>query len=664
MNLDPRLDCLIKMSDPERQYAREMARHRVGLLTDSAEAVTAPVTVRVFVQLTDAAANRPGGLGITGVTPRSRLGDLLTADATPEGLQALADHPDVLFVEQAAPLLSAHRDPEPGGELAPGVTLDIPSGPLTHTGKGVIVGIIDWGCDVTHDDFRDDAGNSRLLRLWDQSAKPGPGRQPPAGYRTGVEFTNEQINAALREPDPFAALGVEPPELAAHGTHVLGIAAGNGRGDPQAGIKGMAPDADLIFVQPDTSDVNIVGGFGDSVHLAEAVKYIFDQASARGRPAVVNLSMGTNSGPHDGSTLVEQWIDRLLGVRGRAVVLALGNEHHERFNRTHSEGRVGPADPTVLYWRVLPNDRSPNEVEVWYSSRDLFELEVVLPDGRRLPTVAPGESTITEIPGSTTRVYQSSVVCSPLNGDNQLNVIVIGSNTQPIEAGAWQLRLTARVAREGTFDAWIERDSMRTPARMSSFLGGSYVRRKTLGSIQSARFAITVSNYDTLTTTLADSTSFGPTRDGRRAPTLAAPGVDILAAKAMWRTDQADRTPYTRSTGTSMSAPYVAGVVACMLQKNPTLTAAQIRGLLVRAAKPAPGFSDEWRIDWGHGRVDPVDTLTTTPALAAPSPDRQPQEQPAAAADGCPPTDDHVERSFHRPGTAPTCTPPTARVRS
>src|SRR3712207_3954835 len=76
VNLDPRVDCLIKMSDPERQFARGMARHGDGLLTDSAEARTAPVAVRVFVQLTDAAASRPGELGIAGVTPRSQLGVL------------------------------------------------------------------------------------------------------------------------------------------------------------------------------------------------------------------------------------------------------------------------------------------------------------------------------------------------------------------------------------------------------------------------------------------------------------------------------------------------------------------------------------------------------------------------------------------------------------
>jgi subtilisin family serine protease len=623
--LDPRLDCILKMTDAERQQAHEAARRRLGLSAELEDAPTAPVTTRVLIRLNDAAAAGMEGLGIPGVMERSRLDEMLTAEATPEGLAALAAHPDVLFVERAMPLL-----PTDIGEPA-AVKIDIPPGPLAETGKGVIVGIIDWGCDFTHEDFRGNQGHTRLLAFWDQSAEPGPARQPPVGHSTGVEFTAEQLNAALGEPDPFAALGVEPPGIGAHGTHVMGIAAGNGQADPGAAVRGLAPESDLIFVQPDTGDVNIVGGFGDSVHLVEAVQYVFEKAAVLQRPAVINLSMGTNSGPHDGSSLVEQWIDRLLGVPGRAVILALGNEHNERFNRTHSEGRLTSGQTTTLYWRTLPSDFSPNEVEIWYSGRDLFELEIELPNGRRLPGVKPGEATITQIPDSQTRVYQASVINSPLNGDNQLNVIVVSPDAQPIEQGVWQLHLIAQVARDGGFDAWVERDSMRQPARQSSFIAGSYVRRKTLGSIQSARFAITASNYDALTTTLADSTSFGPTRDGRRAPTVAAPGTDILAAKSMWRIDPNSPTPYVRLTGTSMSAPYVTGLVACIFQKNPRLTAAQVRGLLAAQAKPAPSFGDEWRIDWGNGRADPVDTLAAAPPPPQPEPTEATTDGPVVA---------------------------------
>lgn len=564
------------------------------------------VRARILIKLSSPSQPR---LAVPGVTERARLGNLVTAEATREGLEALSSHPEVIFVEAARPLF-----PDADAEGS-GTKLEIPPGPLQETGRGVIVGVVDWGCDFTHDDFRDDRGQTRILYLWDQGASPAAGRHAPPGHAVGLEFSSADLNAALSQANPFASPGIDVPDLGAHGTHVMGIAAGSGRAEPTAGFRGMAPNADIIFVQPDTGDVGETGGFGDSVHLAEAIAYIFEKAANLGRPASVNLSMGTNSGPHDGTTLVEEWIDRLLMESGRAVTLALGNEHNERFNRTHSEGKIEPGETVTLYWRTLPEDYSPNGLEVWDSARDVFVLELEMPNGFKLPAAEPGQSLMFNIPGSKTKVYQSNIVHSPLNGDNQIFVLVVSPEDVPIEPGVWKVRVTARVSREGLFDAWIERDSMQGKSRQSNFIGGSYVRRKTLGSIQSARLAITCSNYDALTTTLADSTSFGPTRDNRRAPTLAAPGVDILSAKAMWRQDTQNPSPYIRYTGTSMSAPYVTGLVACMLERNPSLTATEIRAILTAAAKPAPGFDDMWRPDWGNGRADPVDSLAATPKL-------------------------------------------------
>lgn len=604
--------------------------------------------IQVLIQV----RNPLQALVVPGVHIRSRVGDILTAQISPESVNALEADPNVVYVERAA-TVTMEETPEPSAAAK----IEIPDGPLDETGKDVIVGIIDWGCDFTHGDFRNESG-SRILYFWDHFATPGSGHRPPYGYSGGVEFDKAALNRALEERDPFAALGIKPPPLTSHGTHVMGIAAGNGREVPSAGVRGLAPEADIIFVQPNIGDVDITGGFGDpfaalgdSVNLAEAVKYVFEKADTLNRPAVVNLSFATNSGPHDGTTLVEQWIDRVLGAPGRAMVLALGNEHPEpmatafapfRWNRTHAEGRLSTGETTTLYWRALFGDFTPNEVEIWYSGRDIFVLEVVLPDGETVPIVEPGQAARFDVGHAGTQVYVSNQLHSPLNGDNSINVIVFSRDQMP--AGVWQLRLTSRLSREGAFDAWIERDASRPPLQ-SSFIGGSYVRRKTLGSIQSARHAITVSNYDAYTITLADSTSVGPTRDGRRAPLVAAPGVEIFAANSRYRAAEhpRNRNPYTSMTGTSMSSSYVAGIVACMLEKNRRLTAAQIKGLLAAQAKPAPGIGSEYRPDWGHGRVDPVDTLSATPA-----PQKEPEPEPEPAP--CPVTEVHSEGPFYREG--------------
>ncbi|MBY3095655.1 S8 family peptidase [Rhizobium laguerreae] len=552
---------------------------------------------------------------VTGVTVRSSLGDLATVETTVEGLKELREFKSAAIVESAKPLTASDAA---NGALVEKPIIELASRPTTHTGKGVVVGIIDWGCDFTHPDFRRPDGTSRFLSIWHQGASAATGQAPPSGFSGGVEFSGEAISSALGQADPFAALQYPSPEFSSHGTHVVGIACGNGRGDPASGVMGVAPDADIIFVHP-ANDTDILGGLGDSTNLVEALLYIFRRADELGRPAVINLSMGTNSGPHDGTSLVERWIDQLLDRPGRAIVLALGNEHHERFNRTHSEGIIRTGETTTLYWRTLPTDRSPNEMEIWYDAQDRFSLAIELPGGQMLGPIGPGtEGALLPVPGSQTRVYVSSQLHSPMNGDNVIHIIVVAPDDSAltIDTGVWRVHLTAERAVVGTYDAWIERDGLQFGSIISSFIGGSYVRRKTLGSLQSARYPITVSNYDLLTTTLADSTSLGPTRDGRLAPTVAAPGVDILAANARFAAnpDSGKRTAYIQMTGTSMSAPFVTGVVACMLEKNSRLNAVQLRGILAASAKFAPGLTSGHRIDWGFGRIDPDDALARIPA--------------------------------------------------
>jgi subtilisin family serine protease len=237
--------------------------------------------MQVFIQV----RNPEQELRIPGVYVRSRIGNIFTARVTPGSLSSLEADPNIVYVERGAPL-----EMEQTSQSSEMNKIEIPSGPLDETGQGVIVGIVDYGCDFTHGDFRGESG-SRILYFWDQTADPGPQQDAPDGYNIGVEYTKPQLDQALSQSDPFAALGIDPPEPGAHGTHVMGIAAGNGREDPRAGVQGLAHKADIIFVQPNTSDTSDVGGFGDSINLAEAIKYIFDKASALNRPAVINVSL-------------------------------------------------------------------------------------------------------------------------------------------------------------------------------------------------------------------------------------------------------------------------------------------------------------------------------------------------------------------------------------
>jgi subtilisin family serine protease len=201
-------------------------------------------------------------------------------------------------------------------------------------GKGVVVGIIDYGCDFLHQNFRNPDGSTRILALWDQNVFSGTSSH--LGY--GRVYTQTEINAALRSVDPYTSLGHDPGR-ASHGTHVMDIACGNGGG---SSVPGVAPLADIIFVQISASDIpwqgsGVVGSnLGGSVQLLEALQFIFEQAGTR--PCTINISLGTNGGSHDGTSLVEQGIDAVVTAKpNRAVVIAASNSYEDGI---HASGKV------------------------------------------------------------------------------------------------------------------------------------------------------------------------------------------------------------------------------------------------------------------------------------------------------------------------------------
>ena len=262
----------------------------------------------------------------------------------------------------------------------------LPAEARGEQGQGVVVGIVDFGCDFQHRNFRKTDGSSRILAIWDQGAPARP--DSPFGY--GRLYRLSDINLALQDNDPYAVLGYAP-QSASHGTHVMDIAAGNGRG---SGVTGVASNSDIIFVHVAASDVpwdgpDVIGRtFGDSVQLLEAVRFIFDLAGDR--PCVVNLSLGTNGGPHDGSSLVEQGLDALVSEQpNRAVVIAASNSFADGI---HAAGNVTAGGQTDLQWVVPTGDFTDNELEVWYSQDDEFRLELIAPGGDSLGFVRLGSN--------------------------------------------------------------------------------------------------------------------------------------------------------------------------------------------------------------------------------------------------------------------------------
>ncbi len=416
-----------------------------------------------------------------------------------------------------------------------------PAGSRVSGGKGVVLGVIDYGGDFVHKNFRKSNGKTRLLSIWDQNG----GNSPASPFGYGVEHSSLSLDFAMNQANPYSAIGYFPGSLS-HGTHVMDIAAGNGNG---SGVPGMAPNADLIFVNvthdrdPIKSDDILKTSFGDSVTLLEALKYIFDKAGTR--PAVVNVSLGTNGGPHDGTTLVDQGFDALVSAApNRAVVIAASNSFDDGI---HSAGKLLAGGSVDLHWDVAVTLARPIEMELWYAGTDRFKVELIGPNGALLATAAPGETKQVQI-GTRVVALLANRLNDPNNHDNMIGAFLMSG----MPGGRYTLRLTGTVVTNGKFHAWIERDN----SFQSSFPTPND-NTYTIGSISCGKKVIAVGSYDANAASkpLSYFSSAGPTRDGRKKPEISVPGHNVWAASSQ------TKSGVTRMSGTSMAAPGVAGLL-------------------------------------------------------------------------------------------------------
>lgn len=605
--MDPRLQVALaraKMGMPRRALASSASSEIpvIAKVSDVA-AWEALSEVRIGANLGSAA---DGSTLVTGRIPVTRI-------------EAVRQQPFILSLKASQPVRPALAETTREIGVRPAL---LPAGVAPSGGKGVVIGIVDFGCDFAHRNFRESDGSSRVEILWHQAGVPTPAS--PLGY--GRLFTKADIDAALTKQNPYSALGYGPRpdtpfERGSHGTHVMDIAAGNGRG---SGVAGCAPEADIIFVEVAAGDIEWSGpkavgqSFGDSVQVIEAVKFVFDRAG--NRPCVVNLSLGTNGGPHDGTTLVEQGLDALVrGGPNRAVVIAASNSQADGI---HAQGSVPANGSHDLQWQTHGSDAG-QEMEIWLPGAARVAVELIAPDGTSLGIAEPG----TNLPIGTDQelaVFIVNRLNEPNNHDNLIDIFIAGG----ISGGVWIARLHSRGNAAAPFHGWIERFD----GAQSSFVQRE--DRFTLGSISCGHETIVVGSYDAHKAALSLSyfSSCGPTRDNRQKPEVSAPGHAVLAARSRTGNGVIDKS------GTSMAAPAVTGLLALLLaearRRNVDLESAKIRDLLIRSARQnPPGISGgQWHERYGQGRVSaaalqlldeiarPPGPVAATTAVAARSP--------------------------------------------
>ena len=474
---------------------------------------------------------------------------------------------------------------------------------VSQTGQGVLVGIVDTGIDVAHPAFKS-GGSTRIVNYLDQEQ--------------GVEFTATEIDAG-------AASG--SPDDIGHGTHVAGIAAGNGAGSPGREWAGVAPDADLAIVKTTFS----------SSDIALAVHHIFSLAEARSQPCVVNLSLGGHAGGHDGTTVTERAIDQMSGV-GKMVVVSAGNEGRDNIHASttlsNDAGARWAPDFTIKA-QVFATDTGPQQfglafVQVWSQREDNITISLRSPNGE-LFTVANNDDA--EFDRSLFFI-EASHRQHPYSGD-QVTSFTIITVPQDQWLGGWSvIAERAGTIKVGAVHAWIADGSQgffideasddylvgMPGTSFSAITVASYATRKQWPSRepnqQDGTIVLDAMNLEDV----SYFSSPGPTRDRHNKPEIAAPGQWLLAPLSAGASEAEVpnwlRVPgraYAAMQGTSMSAPYVSGALALLLEKDGSIDWAEAKRRLIKAASQDEHTTAAWNPRWGYGKLDVRRLLSIEP---------------------------------------------------
>lgn len=603
--IDPQLAFLAEsVSDSSSENMAELVEHGFFGLEAVGKGAKAAKPDATMAQILVQAQCDADALRAAGMEVRSEIGDVFTGAIPLNKLEKLAKVDGVERIESAREMVN-----EMDLAIVDTRVNLVHSGPPGRRGAGVIVGVVDTGIDFTHPAFRNSDGSSRIQFIWDQRLTPRAGESSPAPFGYGVVYDNARINTALGQANPFATVRHEVGG-GDHGTHVTGIAAGNGRGgnasQPEFRFMGVAPDADIIVVAVGGGGAE---GMATSTNALDAVNWVYQRAAQLDRPCAVNMSLGDNLGPHDGTSLLERGLDNLLGGSGRGFVKSAGNvgnaRHHAGGNiTTNGTANVGFAQPN--------GNVTPSQLDFWYPGGSNFRAEVLDSAGNTTGEVAVGVAqTFTLAGGNTVRIDHRNN--DPFNGDRRIFITITRGTSAQIRQGNWTLRLRSiSSGGGGRFDGWIQRHNNFT--QRPTFNAPFESNDRTISTPGTAREVVTAANYITRGAglgSLAASSSRGPTRDGRAAPTLAAPGTNIMSASSRFGTGN----PYIDMSGTSMAAPHITGVMALMLQKNRNRTQEELRNCLVSTARSDAFTGPVPNTAWGAGKVDAEAAVNCTPPL-------------------------------------------------
>ena len=503
----------------------------------------------------------------------------------PEALvDMVSDTPEIEYVEKPKRFYYGQTFPA-GTSCFPPVTMRTPF----LNGGGVLLAVLDSGITWDLEVFRKADGSTRIRYLWDQTVSEEMGDvrygKMPDGFSIGTEYTAEEINAALQMPALDRYRRIPSRDLSGHGTAVAGIAAGR---SADGLYTGAAPEAELIVVKlglPGNSG-GVEEGFPRTTEILRGVTYALWKARQLNMPLVINLSFGNSYGSHDGSSLLERFLDNASEIGKTVICVGSGNEGAAR---GHFAGNITRDSRVEL--AVGNYERSLN-IQLWKNYSDVFRIRLQSPGGEEaeLTTNIQGGKYTLKLEQTRILVYLGEPLPYAVAQEIYLEMIPVTGSY--INAGIWTIRLEPVMTVTGQYYLYLPAGNGRGDST------GFYrsTPQVTLTVPSTAAKVITVGAYDPVYDTYADfsgrgyadsTRTIGVAAAGLTKPDLVAPGVNIQAPDVYGT--------FTPTTGTSFATPIVSGAAALLMEwgivrgNDPFLYGEKIKAYLRKGARPLRG---------------------------------------------------------------------------
>ena len=509
-----------------------------------------------------------------------------------QDLNSLASIPEVEYIEKPKSLYFERLN----GKRTSCV-LSVQDQTTNLKGKGILVGIIDSGIDFENMEFRNADGTTRLVALWDQSIDGNP----PGGYLQGSEFTKEDINKYLQNEkiisssnpggiiDKVGGASEEKivlntlsksKDFSGHGTEVAGIA---------VGTRGVASEADIIVVKLGNPRK---GAFPRTSELMQGIDYMVRVALERKQPIAINISFGNTYGAHDGSSLLERYIDDISNYWKNTICIGAGNEGS---TAGHAKGVLEEEEIKVVELAVSSRELSLN-IQLWKGYEDEVEIAIISPSGKRIGPLISNMTT------QRYRVDDTEILAyygepNPYSVLQEIYIELLPKFVY-IDTGVWNIELIPKKIVTGVYNMWL-------PSYGAINIGTNFLEPEVNNTITipaTAKRVISVGAYNSLSGTYADFSGRGKLVNPMATkPDIVAPGVRVSTT--------AVGGGQVVVSGTSFSTPFATGAAALLMEwgiirgNDPFLYGEKVKAYFRKGAEEVAGLRRYPNIETGWGAL-------------------------------------------------------------